>query len=154
MAAQQLTQVLGVPAEAVFSTVTDVDRLPEWNDAIRAVLERPERLEPGAQWVVRMHAMGQSWPSRATVLEHDAARRRFRYRAQTDDGNPSYSEWTWSVAPLGAEQCEVTVSWDLQPQTFWRRTLLVRMRGRALRRREVPASLQRLADAARGEPVT
>ena len=131
-------------AGGVFSLITSPERLPEWNRAIAAVGDAPEHLEVGSQWVVTLTAMGQSWPSRSTITELDPAARRFAYRSQTDDGNPSYADWSWDVrdAPRG---CEVTVSYALHPATFWRRTLLAKIRGRQLRRRELPASLAALA---------
>jgi hypothetical protein len=86
--------------------------------------------------------MGHSWPSRSRVEEVDSGRRVFAYRSQTDDGNPSYALWRWEVEPADGGS-RVKASWDLNPQTFWRRVLLGRMRARQLRR-EVPASIQSL----------
>lgn len=148
MEPQQTTAVLDASADAVFSTLTDLARLPEWNEVITKVLEQPESLRPGAEWVVELHALGSRWPSRSTVLDHDPAERRFRYQSRTDDGNPSRAEWEWQVKALSPTTCEVTVSWLVQPRTFWRRVLLARIRARQLRHREVPASLARLAAAA------
>jgi hypothetical protein len=39
------------PSEA-FALVTDVNRLPDWNKIIRKVVECPDALEPGTEWVV------------------------------------------------------------------------------------------------------
>jgi hypothetical protein len=97
---------------------------------------------------VQMHAMGQGWASRSTLLDHDPARRSFRYRSCTDDGNPSWAEWTWTVTPVDDQRSRVSVSWELHPATFWRRTLLARIRARQLGRTELPRSLSRLAKAA------
>lgn len=132
----------------LFATLTDVSRLPEWNTAITKVVDAPDTLEPGAEWVVQMHALAQSWDSRSRVLEIDRATRHFAYRSCTDDGNPSYAIWTWDVRqhPAGST---VTLTWDLHPATFWRRVLLARIRARQLARTEIPASLQSLAAAAR-----
>ena len=44
------------------------------------------------------------------------------------------------------------VAFALHPATFWRRTLLARMRALQLRRREIPASLRGLATLATTEP--
>lgn len=128
----------------VFATLTDIAHLPDWNDAMTEVVEQPERLEVGAEWVVEFHALTQTWRSRSTVEELEPASRRFAYRSATDDGNPSDARWTWEVAeaPAGSE---VTVSWELHPATFWRKLLLVRIRARQLGRTEVPASLTALA---------
>ena len=41
--------------QAVFDVITDVDRLPEWNGAIEAVVERPPALAEGAEWTIKMH---------------------------------------------------------------------------------------------------
>jgi uncharacterized protein YndB with AHSA1/START domain len=140
------------PASDVFGLLTDIDRLPEWNSIIVKVVERPETLSPGAEWVVQLKALGNSWESRSTVEEFDPARFVFSYRSQTDDGNPSYTRWRWTVEAAAGGQSRVTVSWDLHPQTFWRRALLVRIRGRQLQR-EVPASIDSLARALREASV-
>lgn len=140
-------------ADSVFAALTDLEHLHDWNDVIIGVVERPAALDPGAQWVVEMRALGQRWRSRSTVIAHDPAARRFSYRSQTDDGNPSFAEWAWAVSPLTATTSQVTVTWHLHPATFWRRVLLARIRGRQLRRREVPASIRRLAAAAAPTPT-
>jgi len=136
------TLPVAAPASAVFALVTDLAHLPEWNSIITRVVEEPTALVSGAEWVVELKAMGNTWKSRSRVLALDPAARRFAYRSQTDDGNPSYGDWTWQVAD-NASSATVTVSWDLHPQTFWRRTLLARVRNRQLGR-EVKASLQSL----------
>ena len=140
--------VLSSAPDAVFGVLTDPTRLPEWNEAITRVLDRPAELVPGSEWVVEMHALGQSWLSRARLEVLDPETGRFVYRACTDDGNPSYAHWEWTVSedPAGSR---VTVSWELHPLTFWRRVLLVRIRARQLRT-EVPKSLRALGVAAAG----
>lgn len=140
----EASKVMSAAPDAVFAAVTDISRLPEWNGRMTSVIEEPAALEVGAQWVVEFHALGQTWRSRSTVQEFDAAARRFAYRAATDDGNPSYAHWTWTVdeVPQGSR---VTVSWTLHPATFWRRVLLARIRARQLARTELPASLAALA---------
>jgi uncharacterized protein YndB with AHSA1/START domain len=140
------------PASDVFGLLTDVNRLPEWNTIIIKVLERPEALSPGAEWVVQLKAVGNSWASRSTIEEFDTRRRVFAYRSRTDDGNPSYARWRWTVESASESESRVTVSWELHPKTFWRRALLVRVRGRQLRR-EVPASIDSLARALREASV-
>ena len=141
--------IVPASADAVFRTLTDITRLPEWNDVMTSVIEKPDRLEVGAEWLVEFHALGQTWRSRSTVEEVDSDARRFAYRSRTDDGNPSYARWTWEVREH-AGGSQVSVTWDLHPVTFWRRVLLVRIRSRQLARNEVPASLAALAAAARG----
>lgn len=131
------------PADAVFDLISNPRELPVWNQAVRRTLESPEHMAPGAQWVIEMRALGQTWQSRSVLLELEREERRLRYRSGTDDGNPSYAEWTWSVTPDGSG-CRVAVTADLHPATFWRRVLLGRVRARALRRRELPASLEEL----------
>jgi uncharacterized protein YndB with AHSA1/START domain len=140
---------MAADADAVFALVSDPERLSSWNTAIRQTTEAPDDFGPGAQWVVELSALGQTWPSRSTVTDLDRTARRFAYRSQTDDGNLSYADWTWSVteAPGG---CDVAVSVALHPATFWRRALLARIRGFQLRRRELPGSLEQLEHAVRG----
>lgn len=142
------SRVIDAPADDVFGAVIDVSRLPDWNDAITAVVEQPDQLDAGAQWIVEMHALGQTWHSRSVVDELDAPGRLFAYRSVTDDGNPSYALWTWAVTdhPDGAF---VTVTCELHPRTFWRRILLVRIRSRQLAHTELVRSLVALGAEAR-----
>jgi uncharacterized protein YndB with AHSA1/START domain len=139
---------IGAASSDVFALLSDLDRLPDWNAIITKVVDRPAALVPGAEWVVELKAMGNRWHSRSTVQEYDAARHVFAYRSSTDDGNPSYALWRWEVAPAADGAARVTVSWDLHPETFWRRVLLARIRNGQLRR-EVPASIDSLARALR-----
>jgi len=130
----------------VFSTLTDIASLPAWNAAMTSVVDRPDCLGVGAEWVVEFRVLGRSWRSRSRVEELDAPGRRFAYRSGTDDGNPSYAQWAWAVTddPAGSR---VTLTWELHPVTFWRRLLLARIRARQLARTEIPASLAALAAA-------
>ena len=128
---QQATGFVSASPDVVFDLITTPARMSEWNRAIVRTVDAPAQLGPGAQWVVEMHALGQSWPSRSTVEVLDYRARRFSYRSQTDDGNPSHADWTWQVtdAPGGSD---VMVSVDLHPATFWRRVLLAHIRARQL----------------------
>ena len=141
------TQFIPSDPDSVFRLISTPALLAEWNRAIVRVVDAPAQLSPGAEWVVQLSALGQSWQSRSKVLALDPATRRFSYRSQTDDGNPSYADWSWQVAaaPSG---CEVTVSFVLRAVTFWRRVLLSKVRARQLRGRELPASLRALASRA------
>ncbi len=141
-----VTQVVAAPAPALFALVTDIERLPAWNQIIQSVVDCPETVARDAEWVVELRAMGNTWHSRSRVLEHDHGCGRFVYRSQTDDGNPSYAVWTWAVEDdaIGAK---VTVSWELYPKTFLRRVLMAPMRNRQLRN-EVRASIQAAERAA------
>jgi polyketide cyclase/dehydrase/lipid transport protein len=143
-----VSEVVAVPAGQFFALVCDIDRLPEWNAILQAVLERPPAMTPDAEWVVELRAMGNRWRSRSRVLELDDAGRRLVYRSETDDGNPSYAVWSWGVDGDGASS-RVTVRWELHPKTFWRRVLLSRVRNRQLRN-EVRASIHAAAQAAVG----
>jgi hypothetical protein len=125
--------------EAVFGLVTDIPRLPLWNDAITDVIEIPERLEAGSVWKVRLHALGQTWVSKSQVSAIDPITGRFAYRSRSDDGNPSYVDWEWNVDADGDESV-VTLRADLNPVTFWRKHLLVRIR-RPVLRKEMRASV-------------
>jgi len=145
-AASHASTVITASPDAVFATLTDLARLPDWNAAMTSVVEQPSRLEVGAEWVVAFRALGQRWRSRSTVEEIDVPGRRFVYRSGTDDGNPSYARWAWEVTGDAAGS-KVTVRWELHPATFWRRVLLVRIRSRQLAHTELPASLAALAAA-------
>jgi Polyketide cyclase / dehydrase and lipid transport len=136
------TRVDTAPA-LLFARLVDIGRLPEWNHAITEVVERPSELTSGAVWKVRLHALGQSWVSKSTLIELDEAQRRFCYRSQTDDGNRSYADWEWTVQPDGSG-AQVAVAVELRPLTFWRRYLLVHIRRPALRN-EIRASLRALS---------
>jgi uncharacterized protein YndB with AHSA1/START domain len=139
--------------DAVFRTLTTIGDLPAWNHKMTRVVEQPAALQPGAEWVVEFHVLGQTWKSRSTVDEFDPTSYRFAYRSRTDDGNPSEARWSWTVAD-DPEGSRVTVSWSLQPVTFWRRVLLGRIRARQLARTEVPASLAALASASVVAPTS
>jgi len=138
--------VVTVKPDAAFSTVTDLGRLPAWNSVMTRVVECPKHLEPGAQWVAEFHVLGRTWRSRSTCELIDAGARRFGYRTQTDDGNPSYATWQWDVEEADGGSM-VTVRFELHPMTFWRRVLLGRIRARQLIRDELPASLAALGRA-------
>jgi uncharacterized protein YndB with AHSA1/START domain len=131
--------------DAMFDLITDIDRLPEWNEHIDHIVARPSELTDGAEWVVEMRAMGTHWDSRSRVLELDRDRHRFVHRTQTDDGNPSYAIWTWELAPAGGGT-DVSIRWELNPKTFFRKALAARMRHRQLKH-EVATSI-RAAEAA------
>ena len=137
------SRILDAKVDDIFSVVTDVARLPEWNTAITAVIEQPDFLEVGAPWIVEMRALGQRWHSRSVVEALDPIGRCFAYRSVTDDGNPSYALWTWVVADH-ADGALVTVACELHPRTFWRRMLLVRIRSRQLGHTELVHSLATL----------
>jgi uncharacterized protein YndB with AHSA1/START domain len=135
-------------SEAVFGLITDIDRLPEWNDAIENVVERPADLTTGAEWVVKMHpSRMMSWKSRSCVEELDRDALRFAYRTVNEDGNPSYAVWRWEVVPLDSA-AKVTVSWDVYLKTLDRKLLAGPIRRRQLRK-EVAASLVEMEKAAR-----
>jgi len=134
------------PADRVFGIVTDIGRLPEWNAGIVEVADAPPQLKPGSEWKVRVRALGQTWVSKSTVTDLDPTVHRFAYRSQSDDGNPSYADWEWTVAPDGSS-CVVTVTADLNPRTFWRKHLLIKIRRSGLRK-EMAASLTALGGLA------
>ena len=142
------SRIVDAPADDVFATITDIARLPQWNAAITGVIQRPDYLEVGAQWIVAMHALGRTWPSRSRVETLDSAGRCFAYRSGTDDGNPSYALWTWTVAehPGGAL---VSVTGELHSHTFWRRVLFVHIRSRQLAHTELVLSLAALETEAK-----
>jgi uncharacterized protein YndB with AHSA1/START domain len=135
---------VAAPADVVFDAITDVERLPEWNEAIECVLSRPDVLRPGEQWLVRMHPpRGPRWPSRSTVRVIDREAGAFGYRTQHANGNPSFVLWDWQLTPAG-EETEVRVSWDCTLNTVDRRWFGGPIRRRQLAR-EVPRSLAALA---------
>jgi uncharacterized protein YndB with AHSA1/START domain len=148
-ARNEASAVIGAPPDEVFATITDISGLPSWNSVITRVVEPPEELVAGAEWVVELRAMGQRWRSRSTLVDVDPVGRRFAYRSATDDGNPSWADWEWTVAddPGGSR---VTVALDLHPVTFWRRVLFAKVRARQLARTELPRSLATLANAVQG----
>ncbi len=137
---------LPVDRHALFETLVDPHRLPEWNNAITRVIGSPATLTPGDEWVVEMAALGQRWPSRSHVKVLDRTTGRFEYTSQSDDGNPSYATWRWVVSEISGGS-RVSVSWQLNPKTFWRRALLVRVRHHQLMKSEVPTSLAALGAA-------
>jgi hypothetical protein len=147
----EASAVVGAAPDDVFATITDIGGLPSWNSIITRVVEVPDQLVPGAEWVVELRAMGQRWRSRSTVADLDPVGRRFAYRSATDDGNPSWADWEWTVEddPGGSR---VTVTLELHPETFWRRVLFAKVRARQLARTELPRSLTALATAVQDAP--
>jgi uncharacterized protein YndB with AHSA1/START domain len=143
------TRTVEASPEAVFAVITDLAELPSWNATMTRVLDRPEHLEPGAQWVVEFHVLGRTWRSRSTCEAIEPQTRRFVYRTQTDDGNPSHATWRWEVDDAGGATT-VRVRFELHPKSFWRRLLLARIRVRQLTRQELPASLAALERVSAG----
>lgn len=140
-----VTEDLPADADELFALLTDIERLPAWNKHNHHVVETPDALVEGAEWVVETRALGSKWNSRAQVLELDRAARRFVHRSASDDGNPSYARWKWQVAAT-EHGSQITVTWELHPKTFWRKRLLVRVRHRQLQK-EVRTSLRAAAQA-------
>lgn len=144
----EATTVVEAPPGDVFAVITDLEHLTNWNAAIRAVREVPPALVPGAQWVADIHATGfGTWASRSEVVRVDPERLVFQYRSRTDDGNPSFADWRWAVEP-DPSGARVTVTYELNPRTFWRKHLVVRLRKPGLAR-ELRASLAALGRAVR-----
>jgi uncharacterized protein YndB with AHSA1/START domain len=140
------------PPDVVFAFVTELDRLPQWNDRVEAVLERPDTLDEGAEWVVAMRIMGRRFTSRSHVIELDRPARRFAYRSKPEDDNPSFTIWTWSVDPERdppGHGSLVTLRWELRPATLLRKRVIAPLRARQIERTEAPASLAALARAVR-----
>ena len=140
------SRIVAGSADEVFKVITDISRLPEWNRAITAVIERPEHLYESAQWTVEICALGRTWQSRSTVETLDPIGRCFAYRSAPHDGNPSFALWTWVVAPHH-EGALVTVASELHPLTFVRRMVLVRIRAWQLGHSELMQSLVALETA-------
>jgi hypothetical protein len=126
-----------VDPDQFFALLTNVERLPEWNEHIHHVVTGGAEITPGSEWVVEMRAMGSKWSSRSRALEVDPVRRHFVHTSRTDDGNPSIATWTWDVHGSAASGSDVVVSYELEPKTFWRRMLLARVR-----QRQLPAELR------------
>ena len=138
---------IAAPPDTVFRVITDIGRLPEWNDAIENVVELPPELTTSAEWVVTMHPnRAMRWKSRSRVQDLDPNPRRFAYRTVNEDGNPSYVLWRWEITPLDTD-ASVTVTWDVYLETLDRKLLAGPIRRRQLRK-EVAASLVALDQAA------
>lgn len=145
-----VTADLDVNPDAFFRLITDVNRLPLWNDRIQRVVEGPEtQPKVGDDWVVELKAMGSKWNSRSTLEAIDPERRHLALRSRTDDGNPSFAIWRWDGIPNG-DGTRVTVSWEVHPKTFWRKILLSRIRHKQLKT-EVRESLRKAEALLRAE---
>ena len=145
-----VTEQVAADPSALFGLITDIGRLPEWNEHIHHIVEAPAELADGSEWVVQMRANGARWKSRSHLEELDAAGRRFAYVSRTDDSNPSRALWSWQLTPTGTGT-EVTVRWELRPLTLFRQRLAAPLRHRQLKR-EVRASINAAA-AAVGSPA-
>src|SRR6516165_2578744 len=140
----QAEVVIDPNPHAVFDAITDIEHLPEWNEAIEAVIERATRLVQGATWTVEMHPSRPiRWRSISTLQDLDPEGLRFSYRTVNADGNPSYSLWSWELTPK-PEGTKVSVRWDVYLKTLDRRLLAGPIRKRQLRK-EVAASLDVLS---------
>lgn len=137
---------IGAPADVVFAMVTDLGRLPAWNERIVGVVDVPPRLEVGAEWVVEIKLPGKRFHSRSVVVDIDERRHRFVHRSKPDDDNPSATVWTWEVEPE-ADGSRVRLGWDLQPRTPARRFLASPIRAWQIPRTDAPRSLEALARA-------
>lgn len=137
-----VTAVLATDPDRTFDALTDVVALPAWHERTVAVPERPPVLTESAEWVSEQALGSYRWRSRARVLRIDPQTRVFSHVSSPDDGNPSFSVWTWLVEehPTG---CRVSVTWRLVPRTFWRQRVGVHVRS-AMLGREVAASLTAL----------
>ena len=139
-----LTESLPVAADDLFDLLIDINRLPEWNDAINHVVSGPGGVpREGDEGVVEMRASGRRWRSRSRAEQVDREHRLLVVRSQTDDGNPSWARWTWEVKP-DEGGAEISVKWELHPKTFWRDVAGSRIRHAQLKQ-EVSASLQAAA---------
>jgi len=125
----QASVAIEAEPDDVFATITAIDRLPEWNARITAVLEPPAdpSLPTGTEWVVQMTVPPARWPSRSRVVTFDPALCSFEHVSRSDDGNPSDVVWRWTVSP-DLHGTMVTVEWDVYVRTFWRRLLFARLR--------------------------
>ena len=132
-------------ADEVFAVLTDVAALPSWAARRGRVVELPDALAEGAEWVVEMEVVGRRFRSRSHVIELDPQERRFAYRSKREDDNPSFSVWTWDVLPEGDDRARVTLAWELRPVTFLRKRPISWVRDRHIRFTEAPASLAGLA---------
>lgn len=136
-----ITEHLSVRPEDFFDLISSAHRLPEWNEHIHHVVQAPNHEPlPGDEWVVEIRAMWTRWNSKALLQDVDRSGLRFALVSQTDDGNPSYTLWTWQITPANGGST-VTVLWEQHPKTFWRKMLFARIRYRQLKE-EVRTSLR------------
>jgi uncharacterized protein YndB with AHSA1/START domain len=145
------SRYVAAPPDVVFGVVTDVERLPEWNQRMTGVVEVPEELRAGAEWVVGFRIGGSRFNSRSVAMEVDAHRRRFVHRSKPDDDNPSFTLWTWEVEPEGAGS-RVMLSWHFQPATLLRKAVLSPIRAWQMPRHDAPDSLAALARVCEADP--
>lgn len=142
----QLSTYVGCPPDRVFEVITDVAGMPGWNDRMTGLVEAPDELTEGEEWVVGFQVLGRRFTSRSHVIELDRKERRFVYRSKPEDDNPSFTIWTWEVEAEG-DGSRVTLAWELRPVTFLRKHLISRIRGWQIERQEAPASLAALSRA-------
>ncbi len=144
----EVSRIIDAATTQVFDVLTDLERLPEWNDCIQRVVECPVAVEEGADWLVVMNVpLLPRWKSRSTVIHVDRTNFRFVYRSTREARNPSYIDWFWEAYDRGG-RTEVTVRWHGYPLTVFGRRVGAPMRRRQLRH-EVATSLEALARASR-----
>ena len=135
---------IAAPPDRVFAAITDLRRLPGWNRRMTGVVEVPEELVAGSEWVVGFRYLGRRFNSRSVVTQMDKAHRLFAYRSKPEDDNPSCTAWTWHVEPED-DGSRVTVGWQLMPATLLRRVLLAPLRAYQIPRVDLARSLAALA---------
>ncbi|MCU1428490.1 MAG: hypothetical protein JWL83_2490 [Actinomycetia bacterium] len=80
-------------------SITNIERLPESNERIARIIERPDALDESAEWVVEIRAMGTHWNSRSRLAEFDRDALRFAYQSMSETRTPSRPRGARRAAP-------------------------------------------------------
>ena len=102
----QASVAIEAEPDDVFATITAIDRLPEWNARITAVLEPPAdpSLPTGTEWVVQMTVPPARWPSRSRVVTCDPALRSFEHVREATTVTPAMSCGVGQCRPICRER--------------------------------------------------
>jgi hypothetical protein len=122
--------LLAAEPDDVFDTIVDVEHLPEWNAAVRHVVEAPRGpLVEDSEWVVQARTLRFTrCRSRSRATAVDRGKRRFEYTSRHDDRPSSYVMWAWEVR-ADIRGSALTVVWAAAyPRSTWERTVLARAR--------------------------
>jgi hypothetical protein len=117
--------VINAPASEIFALVVNPHRHHELDGSgtVGANISGPERLATGEKFSTHMKQFGMKYrtTSTATVVEEDRVVE-WQVRA--------LQKWRWELEPFGANQTQVTETWDMSDIPFWRVYRLVGMHNR------------------------
>lgn len=137
-----ITEHVAANPDALFDLITDLDRLPEWNDHTHHLVAA-RRAGTELRMGRRDASPGLSLEQPSSPRTPRSAGAPLRLRQHDRRREPVARLWSWHVTPH-TNGSTVAVAWQLEPKTFWRKALLASVRHHQLKW-EVRASIHALA---------